>query len=196
MASTEAATALWAPAGGEFGLRLTQFDARARVTGLLPDSVVTVSGGLAYNIVQGDPDSTTTGTRTNYGTNFRLEASVRIFPSTRLGLAFNRMNYRENLETYFSPQDYHAYDLWLEYEAEVLHKWYFRTRGTIGLVAYRRGAFSSRLECDVIYRFMSRLSASLSASACKSSRFLSRQGAFRDDQYRSAQFSAALDWTL
>ncbi len=194
--STEAALQLWSPAGGEFGLRLTQFDVKARTVNIMPDSTLRLSASLALNLVNGRPDSTLTRIQYNRGTDLRLEASYRVLRNTYLGLSFNNIHYRHTLETYFSPMGYQAYDIWLEYEREVWTKWFWRTRATTGLVSYRRGAFAMRLESDLIYRFNPHLSLSLSGSGGYSVRFLDGQQFLRDDGFKTFVFSGSLYWTL
>ena len=194
--STEAALQLWSPAGGEFGLRLTQFDIKGRTVDILPDSTLRVSASLALNLVKGRSDSTLTRVGKNTGTDLRLEASYRVFRNTYLGLAFSNIDYKHTLETYFSPQSYQSYDIWLEYEREVFTRWFWRTRATTGLVSYRRGAFAARLESDLIYRFNPHLSFSLSGSAGQSVRFIDGSASLRDDGFKTFVFTGALYWTL
>ena len=194
--STEGALLLWSPAGGEFGLRLTQIDVRGRSLDILPDSTLRVSASLAVNSVKGRPDSTLTNIETNAGTELRLEASYRVLRNTYLGLSFTNIHYQNTLETYFSPRNYQAYDIWIEYEREVFSQWFWRTRATTGLVSYRRGAFAARLESDLIYRFNPHLSFNLSGSAGYSVRFLDGQQVLRDEGFKTFVFSGALYWTL
>ncbi len=194
--STEAALQLWSPAGGEFGLRLTQFDVKARSVDIMADSTLRVSGSLALNLVSGRADSTITRIGNNNGTDLRLEASYRILRNTYLGLSFNNIHYQNTLETYFSPRGYQAYDIWVEYEREVWTQWFLRTRATTGLVSYRRGAFAMRLESDLIYRFNPHLSLSLSGSGGYSVRFLDGQQFLRDEGFKTFVFAGALYWTL
>ncbi len=193
--STEAATVMWSPAGGQFGLRLTQFEAVGR-TYFLDEARLRVQGGIALNLVNGRADSTLTGVENNAGTDLRIETSLRVRNYTRFGLSFNNINYRDVLETYFSPQDYRAYDMWVEYERELAVDWYIRARATAGIVSYRRDALAGRGEADLIYRLADQLSVSLSASLGHSVRFLEGSGILRDDRYRMAVFSGSLYWTL
>jgi len=193
--NTEGATVLWSPAGGQFGLRLTQFEAKGRKL-LLKNDRLSLQGGLAVNAVRGLADSTATGVGDNVGTDLRLEGSYLIVPFTRFGLSYNGINYRDILETYFSPQDYRAYDMWVEYEREFKIDWYIRARATTGLVSYRRDAIAARIESDLIYRIVDQVSVSLSASAGYSVRFLEGTGILRDDRYRMVVFSGSLYWTL
>jgi len=194
--STEGALALWSPAGGEFGLRLIQFDVKGRSSSILPDSTLRVRGSLALNLVKGRSDSTLAGIGRNAGTDFKLEVSYRVLRNTYLGLAFSNIDYRHTLDTYFSPSNYRSYDVWVEYEREIFGSLFWRTRGTAGLVSYRRGAFAARLESDLIYRFHPHLSFNLSSSAGYSIRFLDGQGSLRDDRFRMFMLSGALYWTL
>lgn len=194
--TTEGALSLWSPAGGEFGLRLTQFDIKGRTVNILPDSTLRVSASVALNFVKGRPDSTLTRVGNNTGTDLRLEASYRILRNTYLGLSFSNIDYKHTLETYFSPQSYQTYDMWLEYEREVFTRWFWRTRLTTGLVSYRRGAFAARMESDLIYRFNPHLSFSLSGSAGQSVRFIDGPASLRDDGFRTFVFTGALYWTL
>lgn len=194
--TTEGALALWSPAGGEFGLRLAQFDVKGRTAYILPDTTLRVNTSLAVNLVSGDSDSTLARIGRNVGTDFRVEVSYRVLRKTYLGLSFNNINYRYTLDTYFSPSNYQSYDLWVEHEREVFGDWFWRTRATTGLVSYRRGAFAARLESDLVYRFHPHLSFSLSGSAGYSIRFLDGEGTFRDDRFRMLLFSGAFYWTL
>lgn len=194
--TTEGALALWSPAGGEFGLRLTQFDVKGRTAHILPDSTLRINTSLSLNLVSGNSDSTLAQVGRNVGTDFRLEASYRLLKRTYLGLSFNNIHYRHTLDTYFSPGNYQSYDIWVEHEREVFGDWFWRTRATTGLVSYRRGAFAARLESDLVYRFHPHLSFSLSGSAGYSIRFLDGEGTFRDDRFRMLLFSGAFYWTL
>ncbi|MEZ4700621.1 MAG: tetratricopeptide repeat protein [Rhodothermales bacterium] len=193
--STEGATVLWSPAGGQFGLRLTQFEAKGKQRFLKNDRL-TVMAGLALNVVRGRADSTTTGISSNVGTDLRLESSYRFQRFLSLGLSLNNINYRHVLETYFSPQDYRSYDIWLEFEGEYKRRWYVRARATTGLVSYRRDAFAARIESDVIYQIVERVSVSVSGSTGYSVRFLEGSGLLRDDRYRMGVLAASLYWTL
>ena len=151
---------------------------------------------MAVNFVKGRPDSTLTRIGNNVGSDLRLEASYRIIKNTYLGLSFNNIHYQNTLETYFSPRNYQAYDIWIEYEREVFSQWFWRSRATSGLVSYRRGAFAARLESDLIYRFNPHLSFNLSASAGYSVRFIDGQQVLRDEGFKTFVFSGALYWTL
>jgi tetratricopeptide (TPR) repeat protein len=193
--STEGATVLWSPAGGQFGLRLTQLEAKGRKW-LLKDDRLSLFAGAALNLVRGRADSTTTGVSSNVGTDVRVETSLRFLPFTWFGLSFNNINYQHVLETYFSPQDYRSYDMWLEYERDLGERWYLRARATTGLVSYRRDAIAGRIESDLIYRLADQVSVSLSGSAGHSVRFLEGSGLLRDDRYRMLVFAGSLYWTL
>ena len=194
--STEGGMALWSPAGGEFALRLSQFETKIQSDHILPDSSLSIVAELDFNGVQGIADSTTTRQGRNSGTDLRLEVGYRILRNTFLGLSFNAISYRHTLETYFSPSKYRAYDIWVEYEDEVLGDWYFRSRVTAGIAFYRRSSFAARAEADLIYRFGRHLSFSINASTGYSVRFLDGEEVLRDDRFRMALFSAALYWTL
>ena len=194
--NTEGGIALWSPAGGEFGLRLSQFEVGIESDHILRNDALRVRGELDLNAVSGVRDSTMTNQDKNNGTSLRLEASYRVLKNTFLGLSFNAISYQHTLETYFSPSKYRAYDFWVEYEDELIGDWYFRTRLTSGIAFYRRSSFAARLEADVIYRFNQQLSFSLNTSAGYSVRFLDGEEALRDNRFRMALFSAALYWTL
>lgn len=194
--STEGALHLWSPAGGEFGLRLTQFSAKGKSLNIMADSTLRVSAELNVNLVKGRPDSTLTRIKHNTGTELRLEASYRVLRNTYLGLSFTNIDYKHSLETYFSPQSYQAYDIWMEYEREVFSQWYWRSRATAGLVSYRRGAFGARLESELIYRFNPHLSLSVGGSGGYSVRFLDGREVLRDEGFKTFVFSGALYWTL
>ncbi len=194
--STEGALQLWSPAGGEFGLRLTQAEFKARTVDILADSTLRVSVVVAMNFVKGRSDSTLTRVSDNMGSELRFEGSYRVLRHTYLGLSFTNINYRHTLETYFSPRRYQAYDIWLEYEKEIFSQWFWRTRATTGLVSYRRGAFAARLESDLIYRFNPHLSLSVSGSGGYSVRFLDGPQSLRDEGFKTFVFSGALYWTL
>lgn len=194
--NTEGGIALWSPAGGEFGLRLSQFETSLESDHILPDSLLRVRAEVDVNNVRGVADSTLTNRDKNNGVNVRLEASIRVLKNTYLGASLNGISYRNTLETYFSPSKYRAYDVWVEYEDELIGDWYFRTRLTSGIAFYRRSSFAARVEADVIYRFNQQLSFSLNTSAGYSVRFLDGEEALRDNRFRMALFSAALYWTL
>ena len=194
--STEGAVTMWSPAGGEFGLRLTQFDADIRSVHILADSLIRVRADVAVNLVKGLRDSTLAGRRHNVGTDARFEASIRFLPHSYVGLAYSNIDYRYTLDTYFSPKSYLAYDLWLEYENEILEQWFWRFRGTSGLISYRRRSFAARVETDLIYRFSPHLSISISGSAGYSVRFVNGEESLRDNRFRTYLFTGALYWTL
>lgn len=194
--NTEGGISLWSPAGGEFGLRLSQFEVNLESDHILPDSSLRVRAELDLNTVKGVRDSTLTNTDKNNGTTLRFEASYEVLKNAYLGLSFNAISYQNTLETYFSPNKYRAYDIWVEYEDELIGDWYFRSRLTSGIAFYRRSSFAARLEVDVIYRFNQQLSFSLNTSAGYSVRFLDGEEALRDNRFRMALFSAALYWTL
>lgn len=193
---TEGGIALWSPAGGEFGLRLSQIETALESDHILPDSSLRVRAEFDLNSVRGLSDSTATNEGRNRGNTLRLEASYRILRNTFVGLSFNSISYRNTLETYFSPSKYRAYDIWVEYEDELLGDWYFRSRLTSGIAFYRRSSFAARFEADLIYRFNQQLSLSLNSSVGYSVRFLDGEEALRDNRFRMALFSAALYWTL
>ena len=194
--STEGGISLWSPAGGEFGLRLSQLETTIESEHILPNSALRLRAEVDFNFVKGVSDSTLTDRDRNNGTSLRLESSYRVLRNTFLGLSFNAISYEHTLETYFSPGKYRAYDIWVEYEDELIGDWYFRSRLTSGIAFYRRSSFAARLEADVIYRFNQQLSFSLNASAGYSVRFLDGEEALRDNRFRMALFSAALYWTL
>ena len=194
--NTEGGIALWSPAGGEFGLRLSQFETGIESDHILPDSSLRVRAELDLNSVKGVGDSTVTNKENNRGNTVRLEASYRLVRNTYLGFSFNGISYRNTLETYFSPNKYRAYDIWVEYENEILGDWYFRSRLTSGVAFYRRSSFAARFEADLIYRFTPQLSLSLNSSIGYSVRFLDGEEALRDNRYRMGLFSAAFYWTL
>ena len=194
--NTEGGISLWSPAGGEFGLRLSQFEVNLESDHILPDSSLRFRGELDLNTVKGVRDSTVTNTDRNNGTTLRFEASYEVLKNAYVGLSFNAISYQNTLETYFSPGKYRAYDIWVEYEDELIGDWYFRSRLTSGIAFYRRSSFAARLEADVIYRFNQQLSFSLNTSAGYSVRFLDGEEALRDNRFRMALFSAALYWTL
>ncbi len=193
---TEGALLLWSPAGGEFGLRLRQLEVNAHTKHILPDSSLRVSAQFDLNLVKGIRDSTSLNRERNTGTDTRLEVSYRFFRNTYLGLSYNGIHYRQTLETYFSPKRYRSYDIWLEYENELIGKWYIRSRLTTGLVSYRRGAFAARIESDLIYRLTPQVSFSVNGSAGYSVRFLNGEETLRDERFRLAFLTAALYWTL
>ena len=194
--NTEGGIYLWSPAGGEFGLRLTQFETKWHTRDLLPDSTLRITAELDVNLVKGLRDSTQAQRRRNAGTDIRLEASYRLTNYLYAGLSFNAVSFRHTLETYFSPSRYRAYDLWVEYERELIGRWFSRSRLTTGIAFYRRGSFAIRGESDLIYRFADQLSFSINASAGYSVRLLDGGAALRDERFRMILFSAALYWTL
>ena len=194
--STEGSMALWSPAGGEFDLRLNQLDGRYTTTSVLPDSLLRIDLSAALNRVTGQPDSVITNVDSNTGLLLRAEISYRLGRHWYVGTSLNTIDYRHTLDTFFSPSKYRAIDGWLEYERELLGKWYFRSRATSGMVSYRRNSLSLRFESDLVYRFMNNLSFSINAQASQSVRFLDGSGNLRDDRYRMLIFSGALYWTL
>lgn len=194
--STEGAIELWSPAGGEFALRLTQFDVRASTASILPDSLMRMSGVLALNIVTDNFGSTNTTAGTNQGTNIQLEASYRILPFTYLGLTYYQLSYRNTVDIYFSPRNFQTYTGWLEYEREYLDKWYLRLRGSLGAVARSNGFIARRVEADLIYRFAPKWSLSISSSLGQSTRTLGNESLSIDDIYNTFIFAGQLYWTL
>ncbi|GAB5520409.1 MAG: hypothetical protein RhofKO_26600 [Rhodothermales bacterium] len=191
--STEGSLELWSPAGGEFQLRLNQFDVRGSTAAVFPDSLVKLSGVVAFNFVSDDFGLNSAG-GSNFGTNVILDASYRVVPHTYLGISYYQLSYRDRTDIYFSPRDYQSYELFLEYEREMLRKWYFRVRGAVGIVARSSGFVSRRIEADWIYRFNDNLSFNLNGSVGQSSRQLGQQVAF--DEYNTFILSGQLYWTL
>lgn len=193
--TTEGSIDLWSPGGGEFDLRLTQLDVRGATASLLPDSLLKLNARLALNIVRDDFGNTATSNDTNVGTNIQIDAGYRVFPYTYLGVTYYQIDYRTTVDLYFSPRNYETYDLWLEYEREVRDQWYFRLRGSVGIVARSSGFVSRRIEAEWVYRLASRLSLTMLGAIGQSTRSLgSSASAF--DRYNTFTFSGALYWTL
>lgn len=193
--TTEGAIDLWSPAGGEFDLRLTQADLRFSTGSIMPDSLLRLSAWLAYNIVRDNFGTTVNNAETNTGTNIQLDASYRVLPATYLGLTYYHIGYQSTTDLYFSPSQYDTYDLWLEYEREVLNRWYFRLRGSMGVVARSRGFISRRIESDLIRRLNRHFAVVLNGSLGQSTRTLGGTTSF-EDRYSTFIFSGALYWTL
>lgn len=194
--STEGAIDLWSPAGGEFALRLTQFDVRASSASVLPDSLMRLSGVVALNVVTDNFGSTNTTAGTNQGTNIQLDASYRIIPYTYLGLSYYQLSYRNTVDIYFSPRNFQTYTAWLEYEREYADAWYLRLRGSLGAVARSNGFIARRLEADLIYRFAPKWAISITSSVGQSTRTLGNESLTVDDVYNTFIFSGQLYWTL
>jgi len=194
--ATEGSTELWSPAGGEFALRLTQLDLRGSTASVLSDSLMKIGAKLQFNIVQDNFGGVSTTAGSNRGTALELEASYRVLPYIYLGLMYYQLSYRSTVDIYFSPRDYRTITGWLEYEREFTDRWYLRLRGSLGAVARSSGFISRRIDADLIYRFASKLSISISSSIGQSTRSLGNQTIMASDRYDTFVFSGSLYWTL
>jgi len=187
---------LWSPGGGQFNLRLTQFDVKGSSVTVMPDSVLRVNGSIALNVVRDNFGNTASNSDTNFGSVIQLEAGYKIVDYTYLGMTYYNQQYRSTVDTYFSPRDYQVYDFFLEYEKEDPQNWYIRIRGAMGIIAKSSGFISRRFEADYIKRLGSNLSITLSTSMGASTRTLGSGATSFIDKYNTFTFSGALYWTL
>lgn len=193
--STEGSLDLWSPAGGQYDLRITQFNAKGTTTALAADSTIRVAGNVSLNLVTDNIGSTLEGER-NVGSNIRLEAGYRVATDTYLGVEYQGIDFRSTVDIYWSPQNYSQYDIFLEYEGEVPLRWYLRLRAAMGMVARSDGFVTRRLEADYIRRLDDNFSISIRTGLSASARSTGSSGASVLDRYNSASFGAALYWTL
>ncbi len=107
--NTEGSYTLWSAAGGEYDLRLTQFDGRFEAAPA--DSILRFKAGANVNVVTDDLPG-----GANTGLGGFAEGSVRFLPYTYLGIATNTLNYRYTTDLYFSPTSYTTLDGFIEYE--------------------------------------------------------------------------------
>jgi Flp pilus assembly protein TadD len=187
---------LWAAGGGQFNLRLSQFDIQGSSVTIMPDSVLKVNGYLALNVVRDNFGNTASSTDTNFGNNMRLEAAYRIVDYTYLGLTYYQTAYRSTVDTYFSPRNYQSYDFFLEYERELPQNWYVRIRGAVGIIARSSGFVGRRFEADYIKRLGSNFSMTLRTTMGSSTRTLGSGATSFIDRYNTFTFGGALYWTL
>jgi len=192
----EGSIELWSPGGGQFNLRLTQFDLKGSSATIMADSVLRVQGALAFNIVSDNFGNTASNSDTNFGTSLRLEGGYRIVDYTYLGVTYYAINYRTTVDTYFSPRAYTTYDMFLEYERELRTKWYIRVRGSIGVIAQSAGFVNRRIEADLIKRLGGNFSLTARTAMSQSTRTLGSGAGSFIDRYNTFTFSAALYWTL
>jgi tetratricopeptide (TPR) repeat protein len=192
----EGSIELWSPGGGQFNLKLTQFDVKGASATILPDSVLRVQGSLALNVVRDNFGNSASNSDTNFGSSLQLEAGYRIVDYTYLGLTYYSIDYRTTVDTYFSPRNYETYDMFLEYERELRTKWYLRVRGAMGIVARSAGFISRRIEADLIKRLGSNFSLTARTTLSQSTRTLGSGASSFIDRYNTFTFSAALYWTL
>jgi len=187
---------LWSAGGGQFNLKLTQFDIQGTSTTIMPDSVLKVNGYLALNVVRDNFGNTGSSTDTNFGDNMRLEAAYRVVDYTYLGLTYYQTSYRSTVDTYFSPRNYQSYDFFMEYERELPQDWYVRIRGAIGIIARSSGFVGRRFEADYIKRMTNNFSVTLRTTLGSSTRTLGSGSSSFIDRYNTFTFSGALYWTL
>jgi len=187
---------LWSAGGGQFNLRLTQFDIRGSSVTLMPDSVLKVNGTLALNVVRDNFGSSASNNGSNFGTNILLEAGYRIIDYTYLGMTYYQTSYRSTVDTYFSPRNYQSYDFFLEYEREFPLDSYLRLRGAVGIIARSSGFMGRRFEADYVKRLGSNFSVTLRTTMGASTRTLGSGSTSFIDQYNTFTFSGALYWTL
>ena len=187
---------LWSAGGGQFNLRLTQFDVRARSVTIMPDSVLRVNGSVALNVVRDNFGNTVSNNDTNFGTQIQLEAGYRIVKNTYLGMTYYQTAYRSTVDTYFSPKDYRSYDFFLEYEEDLPGRSHLRIRGAIGIIARSSGFVGRRFEADYSKRLVNKFSVALRASLGASTRTLGSGASSFIDQYNTFGFGAAAYWTL
>ncbi len=187
---------LWAAGGGQFNLKLTQFDIQGSSSTIMPDSVLKVNGYLALNVVRDNFGNTASSTDTNFGDNMRLEAAYRIVDYTYLGITYYQTAYRSTVDTYFSPRNYQSYDFFLEYERELPQDWYVRIRGAVGIIARSSGFIGRRFEADYIKRLGTNFSMTLRTTIGSSTRTLGSGATSFVDRYNTFTFGGALYWTL
>jgi tetratricopeptide (TPR) repeat protein len=186
--NTEGSYTLWSAAGGEYDLRLTQFDARYEAAGA--DSVFRFKSAANLNLVTDDLPG-----GTNTGLGGMAEGSVRILPWTYLGVGANTLNYRYTTDLYFSPTSYTTLEAFAEYE-KGWTSWdsYLRLRASVGSPLGSGGFISRRVDGDLIRRFNRHLSIVLSGGVGQSTRPFS-QG-IGNDPYTIITFQGALYLTL
>lgn len=194
--STEGALELWSPAGGQFALRLTQFDVRGNSVSMMPDSTLKLNGVFAYNIVSDNFGNIGTEGGANQGVSLSLEGAYKVLDFTFLGLRYEHLGYRNTVDIYFSPRQYETYTGFLEYEREYLDRWYFRIRGSLGVVARSNGFVARRLESELIYRLASKFTVNMTAGAGQSTRSLGNQSLTVDDRYSTFVLGLSAFWTL
>jgi len=194
----EGALDLWSAGGGQFNLRVTQFDAQATSLTIMPDSVLSVSGAMSVNIIRDSFGSTSADSDTNLGFNLNLKVGYRVADNTFVGMEYFQRSYRSTVDIYFSPGNYQSYDMFMEYEKELIQgsPWYIRVFGSAGLIARSSGFVGRRFEADYIRRMGRNFALTIGTTLGASTRTLgSGAGAFVD-QYNTFSFSAALNWTL
>jgi hypothetical protein len=151
---------------------------------------------LAYNIVHGNFGNVSSEAGTNTGVQLSLEGAYGIIPFTFAGMRYEYLGYRNSVDIYFSPRTFQTYTGFLEYEREYGSRWYFRVRGSVGLVVRSNGFVARRLESDLTYRLAPKWTLNLTTSVGQSTRALGNQLSALEDQYSMLLFSGALHWTL
>jgi thioredoxin-like negative regulator of GroEL len=204
--STEGSIELWSPAGGEFELRLDQVDVRASTSAILPDSLVRVAVSVALNRVRdtyalGGLSTSPNPQRTNFGLVAQVDGSIRLLPRWWTGVSFYNTRYEFGTDLYFSPANFRTYDLWLEHLQRRGGAFYWRTRGSVGLVGASGGAISTRIETELTWRLANRLSWVFSGSMSRSARRFGESTIDPDtgidfQRYDIFTLSTQLYWTL
>ena len=189
--SSEGTIDLWTPAGAEQGIRLNQLQIRGNSAYLMPDSALVLTLTTQLNWVTAH-----SATQANYGIQVQVDGGYTVLPFTRLGLTYYHLSYRYRTNYYFSPANYQTYDIWLEYEKEARHQYYFRIRGSIGIVTRSGGFVTRHLEMDWIRRWTRHLSTGINLRVGQSARTLGSASAPLLEQYNTFIFSGALYWTL
>ena len=187
---------LWSAGGGQFNLRLTQFDIRGSSVTLMPDSVLRVNASIALNVVRDNFGNPASNNDANFGSNILLEVGYRVVDYTYLGITYYQTSYRSTVDIYFSPKNYQSYDFFIEYERDLPQGGYFRIRGAMGIIARSSGFVSRRFEADYIKRIASHFSVTLRTSMGASTRTLGSGASSFIDQYNTFTFGGALYWTL
>ena len=194
----EGALDLWSAGGGQFNLRVTQLDAQATSMTIMPDSVLRVSGSMSFNVIRDSFGSTATNNDTNFGFNMNLKVGYKVADNTFLGMEYFQRSYRSTVDIYFSPQNYQSYDLFMEYEKELIQdsQWYVRVFGAAGLIARSSGFVGRRFEADYIRRMGRNFALTVGTTLGASTRTLGSGAGSIVDQYNTFSFSASLNWTL
>lgn len=192
----EGSIELWSPSGGEFNLRLTQLDAKASSTALMPDSLLRIGGSIAVSVVSDNLGIPASDSDRNLGTDLMLEAGYKVVDHTYAGLAYHQLDYRSRTDTYYSPEHYESTEIFLEYEREIPTSWYLRLRGALGAISRSSGSILTRIEVDLIRRLTDNISVTISSHLGEASRSLGGGDTSLFNQYNTFHLTMAVYWTL